>query len=75
MLPGLDVLLSAARGEDSLPKLPAVVPENPWDLDRSTLRFMIEAASLLSCGELNVVVCVAGPLNPLVLIVGSTRMT
>ena len=75
VLPGLNVLSFAVRGVDPLPKFLPVVPVSPRDLAVSTLRFMIEAAPPLAAGELNAAVCVAAPLNPLVLIVGSTLMT
>ena len=75
VLPGLNALSFAVRGADPLPKLLPVVPVSPRDLAVSALRFMIEAAPRLAAGELNAAVRIAAPLNPLVLIVGSTRMT
>ncbi len=69
----LNALPFAARGAD--PKLLPVVPVSPRDLAVSKLRFMIEAAPRLAPGELNAAVWVTEPLNPPVLVVGSTLMT
>ena len=73
-MPGLDVLPFTVRGGDPAAKLLPVVPVGPRDLGAWTLRFAIDAAPLLACGELNAALRVAGTLDPLVLIVGSILM-
>ena len=70
----MNVLPFAVRGTDPFPKVLPAVPVRPRDLAVSTLRFMIEAAPFLAPGEVNAALRVTGPLNPLVLIVGSTLM-
>ncbi len=74
-MPELNVPPFDPRDAESPVQLLPVLPVGPWSLDVPRLRFIIDAAPLLASGALKAALRVAAPLNPLVLIVGSTLMT